>query len=161
MVESAEPIAFVRRGRPPTSNRNVGSRGAAFATDLHRLYRATGAPHLSGPLYGIVHHFVVGYDPHRDADAGAASKRVWDSLKGVAYDDDRDVVLRVSSRIDVGPAARSEVSQIDVTNAPSEALDELMSAIEEGKEQFLYIEVGPYRPSMVPFGLAIMEGWTG
>ena len=151
-------IALVRRGRPPTSNRNRGARGEAFTDDLRTLYRESGGGRMEGELYGRSYYFVRRYDRHKDADAGAASKQVWDGLEGVAYDDDRVVVLRISLRFDLG--VRDGFASIDLTDVPDPAFDDLLQALEDDEEHFLYVELGPYADAMVEFGARTPKGAT-
>lgn len=149
-------VALVRQGRPPTSNKNRGSRGDAFADDVRDLYQAAGGGDMPGDLYGRSYYFVRRYNPNTDADAGAASKRVWDSLEQVAYPDDRTVVLRVSLRFDL--STREGYSSLDLTDVPDDAFDDLLQALEDGEDHFLYVELGPYGDAMVAFGAQTMKG---
>lgn len=125
---------------------------------LRTLFAAAGGGQMDGELYGRSYYFVRRYDRHRDADAGAASKRVWDGLEGIAYADDRDVVLRTDLRFDL--ATRDGFSSLDLTDVPDQALDDLAGALADSVDHFLYVELGPYDDKMVQFGCGMGKGGT-
>lgn len=148
-------VAFVASGRPPTSNKPVGKYGAQAKEEYSRLYRASGGAHSNELSYAAVYYFVPGYRPNNDADAGNVHKRVLDGLQGFAYDDDHVVRLVTAGIVDYGATATGplRVDQLDLTNVPAHALADLATAIATGIDHFLYVEIGPLRPSMMAFGI--------
>lgn len=148
-------VAFVASGRPPTSNKSVGKKGGQAMAQYNRLYKAAGGALSNELTYATVYYFVPGYKPSNDADAGNVNKRVLDGLQGVAYDDDHVVRLVTSGVIDYGVSASGplRVEQLDLTHVPAHALPDLATAIAQGTDHFLYVEVGPLRPAMMVFGI--------
>jgi hypothetical protein len=155
-----EPVAFVRAGRPPSANKNLGVAGRRLQQDLATLYREAGGVHSDTHRYGVVYYFVRGYRPSNDPDAGNVSKRIWDALEGVAYDDDHVVRLQIAGLIEIGQAPSGDlvVEDIDLADVPSRALNQLLGLIAEGVPHILYVELGPIRPSLFMFNLAANQG---
>lgn len=152
-----EPIAFVRPGRPPTSNRNLGQRGEKFQQDVRDLYAAAGGLFDSSHRYGVVYYFRRGYWPATDADAGNLGKRVWDSLNDVAFKDDNVVRLQIAGVVNIGDAAAGGIGyqDLDLTAVPGNALAKLLALIDGGAEHhILYVEIGTLSSSMFVFNLA-------
>lgn len=151
-----DPVAFVRPGRPRTSNKNVGEIGERAKQDMQDLYRAAGGRSSERHRYGVVYYFVRGYRPATDADAGNVSKRVWDALEGVAYKDDHVVRLQLAGLVETGPVAAGEIiyQDLDLTGVPEPALTRLLELIASEERHFLYIELGPLRSPMFVFNLA-------
>lgn len=107
---------------------------------------------MSGQLYGRCYYYVRRYNPSTDADAGAASKQLWDDLQGVAYEDDRIVITRIDHREDLSQL--SEFTEIDIGRIPSPAFEQFTEALaDDNVAHFLYVEVGPHDPGLVTFGL--------
>lgn len=149
-------ISFVRAGRPPTANKNLrGARRRAWQ-ELSELYRAAGGGAAQAHLYGIVYYFVRGYRPARDADADNVSKRVWDALEGVAYQDDEVVRLRIAGVLDAGQGYGDDgprLEQVDLSDICPLAARELLSLVASEEKHILYIELGPFSGSMFVFNL--------
>jgi len=153
--KSRATVAFVARGRPRTSNKNVGKSGERAKQEYSKLYAQAGGAKSEELSYATVYYFVPGYRPSNDADAGNIHKRVLDGLQGTAYEDDHVVRLITSGVIDYGPAAVGplRVDQLDLTGVPALALADLAKAIASAADHFLYVEIGPLRPSMMAFGI--------
>jgi hypothetical protein len=154
------PVAFVRAGRPPSANKNLGVAGRRLQQDLANLYREAGGLHSNTHRYGVIYYFVRGYRPSNDPDAGNVSKRIWDALEGAAYDDDHVVRLQIAGLIEIGQAPSGDlaIEDIDLADVPSRALDQLLGLINEGVAHILYVELGHIRPSLFMFNLAASGG---
>lgn len=148
-------VAFVRPGRPPTSNKNVGGRGLDIQKSLAALYLAAGGTLSDEHCYGIVYYFVQNYSQATDADAGNVSKRIWDALQSVAYTDDHVVRFQSVGVIEIGQTRSGEISleSLDLTDVPQPALERLLELIAGGTKHVIYVEVGPIRPSMFAFNM--------
>jgi hypothetical protein len=153
----ASAISFVRAGRPPTANKRLrGSRRRA-GQELPELYRAAGGSAAEGHLYGIVYYFVRGYRPTNDADADNVSKRVWDALEGVAYQDDEVVRLRIAGVIETGGGPGNDsprLEQIDLSDLSPDVARALLDLVGRQEAHILYVELGPLNGSMFLFNLA-------
>jgi hypothetical protein len=115
---------------------------------------------LDAHRYGIVYYFVRGYRPSNDPDAGNVSKRVWDALEGVAYDDDQVVRLQIAGLLEIGQARSGglAIEDIDLADVPSRALNQLLELINKRVPHILYVELGHIRPSLFMFNLASNQG---
>lgn len=154
------PVAFVRVGRPPSANKNLGTAGRRIQQELANLYREAEGAYSNAHRYGIIYYFVRNYRASNDADAGNVGKRVWDALEGVAYRDDHVVRMQVSGLIEIGQAPSGEVAfeDIDLTDIPAGALNQLLGLIAEGVPHILYVELGDIRPSLFMFNLGFNQG---
>lgn len=93
---------------------------------------------LDGELYAAVYFFHDGRVPVDDLpDADNLSKPVLDALKGVAYGDDRQVLLRTSGLFDL----RTPLGVLNLTRVPKPTLQALLSLLNRGPH-VLYVEVG-------------------
>lgn len=148
--------SFVHAGRPLSSNKNVGTIGERIMGEYRALYGQRDGEPSDGHRYGIVHYFVRDYRPSIHADAGNISKRVWDALEGLAYQDDHVVRVQISSVIQYGPTEGDGISytDIDLSAVPDDDLAAILQNIALGTEHFIYVELGPLRPGMFVFGLA-------
>ena len=149
-------VSFVRPGRPPSANRNVGPRGARAGAELRALYEVAGGSVLDGHLYGIVYYFVRGYSPATDADADNISKRVWDALTGAAYRDDRMVRLRLAGVVEVGAAegGAPALQELDLSDMSRETAGKLLELLGGEEKHILHVGLGLVQPHMFVFNLA-------
>jgi hypothetical protein len=157
----SEAVVFVRAGRPPTSNKNIGVKGRQVQGELAKFYSEAGGGFSDEHRYGIVYYFVRGYRPTNDADAGNVSKRVWDALEGTAYRDDHVVRFQIAGLIECGEAPSGEVAfgQGDMTDVPDSVFGKLLQMLDDAETQHvLYVEIGPIRPTMFTFNLAARQG---
>jgi hypothetical protein len=109
------PVAFVRAGRPPSANKNLGAAGRRIQQQLAGLFREAEGVYSDAHRYGIVYYFVRNYRPSNDPDAGNVSKRVWDALEGVAYNNDHVVRLQIAGLIEIGQAPSGEAPSRTLT----------------------------------------------
>lgn len=160
MEDVGGPVAFVRLGRPPTANKNLGTRGVKAQEDFAELYSAAGGRLSDEYRYGIIYYFVQGYSPATDADAGNVSKRIWDGLQGTAYRDDHVVRFQIAGLIETGQARSHGVAfeHLDLTDVPEAALVRLLELVGGGAKHVIYVEIGPVQPSMFAFNLGRVFG---
>lgn len=155
------PVAFVWIGRPLSANKRIGTIGERIMREIRDAYLAAGGSWSDQQRYGIVYHFVRGYRPATDADAGNIGKRVWDALEDAAYDDDQLVRLQHSGVVEIGATSAGDVSyeELDLTAVPANALQELLNLVAAGTERsFLYVETGVLHSAMSAFNLASRGG---
>ena len=70
-----------------------------------------------------------------NVDTDNISKPIWDALNGLLYDDDRNIVLRMASVIDV---ERRPIT-IDTTNIDGDVAAELIQGLAEKNVKCLYL----------------------
>jgi hypothetical protein len=144
-------IALVIPERPLSYNASRDAdRRAAYRSRLRAAWPRAGAVggRIAPPCYGLAYHL------HRqevEGDADNISKPVWDALRGLAYDDDAAVLLRVAAKIRID---RGLPSGLVVGRIPPEALRRLtVLAGKPSHAHLLYIELGALAETMIPFGL--------
>jgi Holliday junction resolvase RusA-like endonuclease len=98
-------------------------------------------------LYGLVYYF---RKTNTGTDADNISKPIWDCLKGILFDDDKQIKLRTAGIIDL---SKTELSLIDVTGIPGNLLIDFLDAIET-EEHIVYIECGRLNYSLFKFNIA-------
>lgn len=91
-------------------------------------------------LYGQVFFFT---SEGTDLDADNISKPVWDALKGVVYEDDKQIVMRTSTIV-----YKSKHNLISL-NGECERAADLLQAIQKKVVKCIYIECGYFKESMV------------
>jgi len=99
----------------------------------------------TGELFGFVYYFNA---KPNTIDADNISKPVWDSLKGLAYGDDSQIMIRYAGRLAINKIA---AIQLDITNMPDEITDDYVNALKSNSD-FLYIEWGKFNPNLFCFG---------
>ncbi|RZK16762.1 MAG: RusA family crossover junction endodeoxyribonuclease [Hymenobacter sp.] len=129
------PLLFSRvEYRPPPSLNNVTTqkrrRLDLFTSQLQQRFRELYPDHLpttdllSGDVLWLTSQYRVGTHP----DADNISKPVWDALRGVAYQDDKQIRRRSSGIVEF----RSEIiTELDFTNWPLA----LVAAVEQSSTQ--------------------------
>ncbi len=101
---------------------------------------------LADELYGLVYYF---YKRNTGADADNISKPLWDSLKGILFNDDRQIKLRIGGNIDI---SSGNIGIIDFSNLRGEITAELLEAFET-KDHIVYVECGLLNNLMFKFNL--------
>ena len=146
-----ELLAFVLPEKPLSYNAfRSAERKANYATRLRNSSRDFGGlpPGTSPPYYGLVYHFHWREDR---TDVDNVSKPVWDALRGLAYEDDAVVRLRIAGKLQI---AGGMLGDLDLTRAPAAAVRRLTGLTGKQKhEHVLYVELGTLRDSMFVFGL--------
>ncbi|GAB4045083.1 RusA family crossover junction endodeoxyribonuclease [Spirosoma litoris] len=97
-------------------------------------------------LYGLIYHFF-----RRDIgiDADNLSKPIWDSLKGVVFDDDKQIKMRIAGSFDL---TANDFTVIDFSGLPGKDIGLLLEAIET-EEHVLYVECGSFTMDMIRLNL--------
>ena len=101
----------------------------------------------SEDLYGVVYYF---YKINAGTDADNISKFFWDILKGVVFNDDHQVKLRIAGHIDI---SKGDFNVIDFSNLKGEMTAELIQAM-ENNDHVVYVECGKLNNSMYKFNLS-------
>jgi hypothetical protein len=83
-----------------------------------------------------------------NVDTDNISKPIWDALNGLLYDDDRNIVLRMASVIDV----KRRPITIDTTNIDGDVAAELIQGLAEKNVKCLYLECSKFHDTMVKIG---------
>ena len=78
-----------------------------------------------------------------NVDTDNISKPIWDALNGLLYDDDRNIVLRMASVIDV---------TIDTTKIDGDVAVELIQGLTDKNVKCLYLECSKFYDTMVKIG---------
>lgn len=97
-------------------------------------------------LYGLAYYF---FKTNLLLDADNLSKPIWDSLNGVAYADDRQIISRTINAINLN---ENEISMMDFTGVDSDLLVDVVAAAFE-EEHFIYVECGIINKKMWKFNL--------
>jgi len=98
----------------------------------YRRYYAGMMPEV--PLFANVYHF---YNEDVRIDADNISKPTWDALSQVAFNDDRQIIIRSAASIDM----RSGFFEVDPDTIPLDIRYKLLESI-HSKPHTVYIEVG-------------------
>ncbi|WP_338876519.1 RusA family crossover junction endodeoxyribonuclease [Spirosoma sp. SC4-14] len=102
---------------------------------------------LSTDLYGLVYHFF-----RRDIgiDADNLSKPVWDTLKGLLFDDDSQVKMRIAGSFDL---LVNDLAVLDFSGLPGGIINTLLEVLET-EEHVLYAECGNFTTDTIRLNLA-------
>jgi hypothetical protein len=119
-TDGSDVVALVLDQRPLSSNKNVGAGGVRYQQRLADLYRQAGGVWSNGYRYGLIYYLARQYRPKTDVDVGNISKRIWDALEGVAYDDDQVVRLQTRGLIETEGTDPGgiDLAQLDLTDVP-------------------------------------------
>ena len=99
-------------------------------------------------LYGLVYHF---YRRDIGIDADNLSKPIWDSLKGVLFEDDKQVKMRIAGSFDL---STNDFTTIDLSGLSGSTITSLLDALqEETHEHILYVECGRFTADMIKLNL--------
>lgn len=97
-------------------------------------------------LYGLIYHF---YKRDIGIDADNLSKPVWDCLKGVLFDDDKQVKMRIAGSFDL---LTNDFSVLDLSGLSQHMAESLLKAIET-EDHILYVECGTFTVDIVRLNL--------
>lgn len=107
---------------------------------------------LDGALYAVVYFFHHGISLYEMPDADNLSKPVLDALKGVAYADDRQVLVRTSGLFDL----RNGIGVLDPGRIPHPAFARFLSLCGDRRPSVMYVEIGRlHYESHFRFGLEV------
>lgn len=140
---------FIVKRQPPTFNSWKGA-----SKEKKRIYKACIENSVnkynevsslsSGDMYGLVFHF---YNKNLKIDADNISKPLWDCLKGVLYEDDFQIKVRLAGSFDL---SSNDFNILDFSGLNGDLIDEMLDALEH-EEHVLYVECGSLKPSMYRF----------
>ena len=97
-------------------------------------------------LYGLIYHF---YKRDIGIDADNLSKPVWDCLKGVLFDDDKQVKMRIAGSFDL---LTNDFSVLDLSGLSQHMAESLLKSIET-EDHILYVECGTFTVDIVRLNL--------
>jgi hypothetical protein len=103
---------------------------------------------MTEDLYGIVYYF---HEKKTGADADNISKPIWDCLKGILFDDDKQIKLKTAWLVDI---SKGDLNVIDFSAVRGEITAELVESFGT-LDHFVYIEVGVLHNSMYKLNLEI------
>ena len=83
-----------------------------------------------------------------NVDCDNISKPIWDAVNKLVYDDDRKIIMRTASVIDVNIHQLA----IDASTIDSDVAADLMQGLTEDDVRCLYIECGEFNESMISIG---------
>ncbi|MEZ0540903.1 RusA family crossover junction endodeoxyribonuclease [Fibrella arboris] len=102
---------------------------------------------LNKDLYGLVYHF---YKESGGHDADNISKPVWDCLRGILYDDDKRVKMRIVGSFEM---TTDYITVIGSSGLSGKLIAELLDALET-EDHLLYVECGTFSPAMIQLNIA-------
>jgi endodeoxyribonuclease RusA len=129
--------------RPISANRAPSPR---YTQQIRQAAAAQGARVLAGPLYARITWFQL-RRAHGDVDNIA--KRILDSLKGVAFQDDDDVVRCLTQKAVADASGSFALNTLEI---PSTAVLAELQALLGVEDHVLYIEIGPVTDPTISFG---------
>lgn len=84
-----------------------------------------------------------------NVDADNISKPIWDAVNGIAYVDDRKIVMRTAAVVDVNT---HPFNTIDTSGMSGAVAADLIQGLTETNVKCLYIECGRFNESMIKVG---------
>lgn len=143
-------INFIVQRKPHSYNSTDKQKKKAYMNEIvscyQRRYKSKIMPYLSGKLYGLVYYF---FQENLYLDADNLSKPIWDSLNGVVYTDDSQIITRSITAINI---KESDITLIDFTGIDGSILADIIDSI-YSKEHTLYIECGVVNNNIWKFNL--------
>lgn len=97
-------------------------------------------------LYGLVYHF---FKKDIGIDADNLSKPIWDCLRGILFDDDKRVKMRIAGSFDL---TVDNFTILNSSGLPGEVIASLIEAVET-EEHVLYVECGTFTVDMIQLNL--------
>ena len=122
-----------------------GGRSDRYKAQLGAAARAHGARILSGPLYARIIWFQLKVTP---GDVDNMTKPILDSLRGIVYHDDDQIVRRLTEKT----VTSSRSFSMTPSEAPTETAQAELDTLVGTEQHVLYIEVGPVTDSRISFG---------
>ena len=142
------PFAIVVAQKPLSANRGARS-SSRYTSGIRNTATHQGAPILTGPLYARITWFQRIRTP---GDVDNIAKLILDSLKGVVFQDDDDIVRCLIQKTVADATGRY---LYDPSQIPAEALQSDLQTVLGVEDHVLYIEVGSVMNPMVSFGPVI------
>lgn len=143
--------SFVVKLKPRSYNSWVGasvSTKSKYKLQIEDAFRRRHQSHLpiKMDLYGLVYHF---FRADTGIDADNLSKPIWDCLKDILYEDDKQVKLRIAGGCDL---ANNDITILDFSGLSSEVATELIDAFVT-EEHVLYVECSYFSTALIQFNL--------
>lgn len=101
---------------------------------------------MTEDLYAVVYYF---HKIKTGTDADNISKPIWDCLKGILFNDDKQIKLRTAGLVDI---SKEGLKVIDFSDVSGEITAEIIEAFDT-TDHFTYIECGLLNKSMYKFNL--------
>lgn len=132
-------IIFVYKGTPFSYNSSNKYRRARYERSvLNSFMKKYTSPLPSGSeLYGYVYYFHNSDENMPDADN--ISKPLWDALSNIAFDDDRDIIIRSAFALDL---RKNDAIEINIGDLPEDIGIELAEILSEPNSDAMLVEVG-------------------
>lgn len=141
---------FVISTKPKSFNSKDRQKAEAYRNKLQLAFAATHPIHklLTEELYGVVYHF---FRTDIGIDADNISKPVWDALRGIAYEDDKQIKMRIAGSFDL---TAYPITILDFSGLSGATIDTLLENI-HNQDHVLYVEFGKFTTDMVRLNLEI------
>lgn len=145
-------MELVIRGIVPLSyNSKDAKRKAAYCQKIRSAFLRKYSGHVpqypaSEELYARVYFFS---SDGVSVDCDNISKPIWDSVNNLVYSDDRQIVMRTATVIDV---KKHPYSYIDASEIDGDVAAELMQGLTDPDVKCLYIECGTFKEEMIKLG---------
>ena len=140
-------VNFVFKRQPKSHNRGFKSEiaKAIYMQEIeHSIRKFNEATTLTEELYGVIYYF---FKKNTGTDADNISKPMWDCLKGILFNDDKQIKLRTAGNIDI---SKGGIQFIDFSKIKGEIITELLEAFDTN-EHIVYVECGRLKHSMYKF----------
>lgn len=121
---------------------------ANFISDLENAIRQHNSLDnlLKEDLYAIVYYF---QKRKTGTDADNISKPIWDCLKGILFEDDKQIKLRTAGIIDI---SKGDLNIVDFSSVGGKITVDLLEAMETN-DHIVYIECGSLNNSLYKFNM--------
>lgn len=139
---------FIVSIKPKSYNSKDKRKALEYQDRMKAAFMDTYPAHtpLTEELYGLIYHF---FRSSIGIDADNLSKPVWDSLRGVLFDDDKQVKLRIAGSFDL---TANDLTVLDFSGLPGLTITSLLEAIET-EEHVLYVECGRFTTDIIRLNL--------
>ena len=104
---------------------------------------------LEVDLYGLVYHF---FRTDVGIDADNLSKPIWDCLRGILFDDDKRIKLRIAGSFSVADGDYFTI--FNSSGLSGEIIASLIESI-DSEEHVLYVECGKFTADMIQLNLEL------
>lgn len=99
-------------------------------------------------LYGLIYHF---FQKDIGIDADNLSKPIWDCLRGIIFDDDKRVKMRIAGSFNL---VGGDFTIFNSSGLPGDVIASLIESIET-EEHVLYVECGKFTADMIQLNLEL------
>ena len=140
--------SFVVSTKPKSYNSKDKKKALEYQIQMQVAFAKSYPRHslLTEDLYGMIYHF---FRRNIGIDADNLSKPVWDGLKGIVFEDDKQVKLRIAGSFDL---TANDLTVLDFSGLPGAVIASLLEAVET-EEHVLYVECGRFTTDMIRLNL--------